>query len=955
MFLQEVAKDLYTRFGKNISELALVFPNKRPALYIRKWLGEEISGPLWSPELFTIHEFIQRSTSKLSADRLQQSFLLFESYCEIMQQQGEEYTTSFENFFGFGEILLNDFTELESNLAAIEDVYANLYQVEQIEKGFDYLSEEQQQYLKRFWTSFSADHMSRQQEKFIRLWKHLPAIYNRFKEQLSGMGLVNTGTIYRELVNQTNDQKGFIDAYKKIIFIGFNALNQAELKLFQRYKEQGKALFYFDADQHYLEDELQEAGRFMRRNIRLFGNEAPLLNGIKRTDRPVHVITAEGDAAQVRLIPQLLKELPKVSRSTDAVAVLLSDEKQLLPLLHALPDDFPVNITMGYELQQSPVFSMIRSILDIHVSLSKNQHKKTFYQPLVQFLQHPWLQHHPPATEFAQTILTKGMITVHQQQLEELADPFLQNLFTEITSPRQLFDRIKQLLEWWSVHTPVNNQTELQRQLVTAAYLQLNRLEDLLQQYQQYTSVQFVAETIVRVLSSLSVPLEGEPLKGLQVMGLLESRGLDFDRIILLNVNEGVLPKRSAAPSFLPDSIRRAFSLSVLENQDTIFAYVFYRLLQRSSEMWCTYNSIVSDQSTGEKSRFLTQLEHETNIPFLYRSLLLPVNPTPKEPITISKDAGILKTMHRFSMEQSKLSPSAINNYIDCRLKFYFSKIARIREPDEFPEEIDPRTLGLILHKTMEFLYQKLEQTRGNKQVLPEDFKFLQQWLTETELDRAFASEIRKDPGSTIHYNGTYLVVREVLLSYAQAVLEADERYAPFTMVQMEAEVSIPVSFDVHGKKTSIQLGGYIDRIDEKEGVYRIIDYKTGKDSKTIPSVESLFDREKTDRNKAALQTFIYSWVLQRTGNTHRKIETGLYDIRNLKKEKENFDWRFNLKEGRGQQTSITHHLHADIELQVIEKMIPVLQEIFDPAVPFDQTSLVEKCQYCPYKILCGR
>ncbi len=968
IFLQEVARDLHQQFGKDISGLALVFPNKRPAQYLRKWLGEILEGPVWSPAFLTIQEFILSSSNALPADKLIQQFLLFEAYNETMVASGEAPQASFEAFFSFSEILLNDFTELESNLAPIADVYTNLQQVELLEKGFDYLSDEQKAYLQRFWTSFSPEKMSRQQERFIHLWEKLPAIYDRLREKLHERRLINTGTAYRQLATGMHEKPGFDGAYEKLVFIGFNALNQAELRLFRQWKEEGRALFYFDADRYYTDDELQEAGRFIRRNIRLFGNNLPARNVLagkfaaRQENAGLRVIAVEGDAAQVRLVPSLLTTMQQSSGKgpqsstagkqpspTNQLAVLLADETQLLPLLHSLPADQPVNVTMGYPLQRSLVFSLIRNWLQLQVSLTE-RNKQYFLPHLLPFLEHPWLGDLPEAHVLAKELQKGGNLVVPVKQVVT-GHPGLQFWLQPAHNPQSCFEGIRSLLQWWAGNAKDN--TTISRNLASAAALQLNRLESLLLQFDQYLSIPLLASIIQSMLGNTSVPLEANATDGIQVMGLLESRGLDFDAVILLQVNEGILPKRAAAPTFLPDSIRRAYQLSVLENQDSIFAYVFYRLFQHASQIVCTYNKTVTDQSTGEKSRFLSQLYHESGWQIQQQNLHLPLQAYWKPAITIPKNAEVLSLLKRFRMPEGKLTPTAINTYLDCRLKFFYQFLVRLREPDPLPEELDPRTVGLVLHRCLEMLYLQLAGHKGNNAVEPADIDLLLQWMEESVLDRAFAMELTGDGNRPYQFTGTLHLVRDIIAEYVKAILAADKAYAPFHMVSMEKPVQAAYSFSLAERRENIYIGGYIDRIDEKNGVYRIIDYKTGKDEKQFPSIESLLDRNNRDRNKAALQTLLYAWVLKQEKATPLSLETGLYDIRNMQ-HAETFDWRFTIRESR-QSTTIDHHLHDTVEEALMTGLLPVLQEIFDPAVPFDQTQLVEKCQRCSFASLCGR
>lgn len=950
MFLKEVASVLYNRFGSGLSDLAIVFPNKRPAVYFRQHLGNLIESPLWSPDLLTIFEFIQLSEKKLPADRLLQSFLLYESYVEQLTEMGDPAISTYERFYALGEILLNDYAELESNVTPIPDLYTNMANIAAIEQGFDYLTEEQQDFLKRFWKNFSAEKLSAQKEKFLHLWQISPAIFDRFAQKLQAKQLTTTGTIYRNLVSGKNSIPDFTDKYEKIVFVGFNALNRAELQLFAKWKAAGKALFFFDADTHYMDDPLQEAGLFLRRNISLFGNELEIGNNINRTDRSIQVIAAEGNAAQVRMLPQLLQELPGLAEHPENIALFLSDEQQLIPVLHALPDHIPyINITMGYGLVHSPVFSLVQTIIQVQQSLHQNGGNKIYYQPLLQLLQHPFLYEVKAAEELVTAITRRSQVTIFASQWGSIEEKRISRALTPVQNPLDIISCLKSILEMQASAKGTGAIAALEAQLLTAAYFQLNRLETILQQVGQQLSLDFISETIIQVLRSLSVPLEGEPLKGLQVMGLLESRGLDFDHIIVLNMNEGVLPKRAVAPTFIPDSIRRAYGLSVMENQDAIFAYVFYRLLQRSKSMTCLFNSTGDDQGPGEQSRFLSQLAHETKIPFSRRSIQLHIAPEAKPPIIIPKDDRVMHTLRKFMAVP--LSPSAINTYIDCRLRFYFSRIAKIDEPETFQDAIDARMLGNILHKAMECLYKDLAAAKsGQHNVVPEDFVFLRSQIPSA-IDRAFGEVMAGDETFRVAYTGSYTVIVEVLKIYIEAILDCDEAYAPFKIRFLEQRVESSYTVQGRDKPWPIKIGGIIDRVDEKNGVTRIIDYKTGKDSKLITDIPALFDSLDGSRNKAALQTFIYTHVLQQQLPGAKSMVSGIYDVRNMRKEKERFNWQFVTAD----KEPVTHLRMNELVSETMQQLQSVLEEIFDETVPFDQTTVIEKCGYCPYKVLCGR
>lgn len=959
-FVATVANHLYQQYGKEIADFAIIFPNKRPAIYFRQQLGQLIEQPIWSPDIFTIHEFIQESTQQLPADRLLTSFLLYEAYDEVMREQTGS-AISYERFYPLGEILLNDFSELESNVVSIKDLYSNLAELAAIDQGLDYLTEEQLNYLQSFWKNFSLLRLSQQKERFLQLWKQLPAIFNLFQQKLKTKGLITTGMVYRSLVTGEYDNENFLHRWKKLVFVGFNALNRAELQFLQKWQEAGIAIFYFDTDRHYMDDPLQEAGRFLRRTISLFKNQLPVENGINRTDRPIHVIAAEGNAAQVRLLPSLLEQIPGIKEEPEQTAILLSDENQLMPVLHALPDWVnTVNITMGYGMVQSPLYSLIQNLVRVQESLQQNRGGAIYFQPLLQLVQHPYLYQLKEATSLATKIQQQSLINIAASHWMELNDPILQKALAPVSKPIDLIATIRDVLELQLEQAEIQSLGSIDAQLISAAYLQLNRLEDLLSSVSQDLSLAFVGEILLQVLRSQSVPLEGEPLKGLQIMGLLESRALDFKNLILLNVNEGVLPKKAVAPTFIPDSIRRAYGLSVLENQDAIFAYVFYRLLQRSSLVYCLYNATVDEKGMAEQSRFLTQLEYETAIPISRRSIRVKLIPKAKAPIVIQKDEAVLKTLRKYRSEKTILSPSAINTYLECRLRFYFQQVQTIKEPEEIEVEIAPRVLGNVLHRAIEFLYKALESKKGNSTVEATDIDWMNSQIDQY-IQEAFGHELAKDRLHKIDYTGTLRVVEEVVRTYLKEILQQDKLYTPFTLVAQEMRIARPYQFKVKEDTWTIWLGGFIDRIDYKNGVHRIIDYKTGGDKKEFRSVESLFQRDRVDRNKAALQTILYSELLRQQLEEQRgasgsagavQIAAGLYDVRSMRKEGTEFDWRF---QDASAKSKLDENSLPEISRTTMGFLETTIQEIFDANEVFDQTIRLEKCEYCPYQIICGR
>ncbi|XZF13309.1 PD-(D/E)XK nuclease family protein [Chitinophagaceae bacterium MMS25-I14] len=949
-FLQITAQDIYRQFGNDIASLAIVFPNKRPAIYFRQELGRLLQQPVWSPDLYTIYEFIEQSTHLLPADRFVQSFVLYDAYVTVAGQQGAD-ALSYESFYAMGEILLNDFNEIDAYLVDATSLYSYLQQVEQIEKGFDYLTEEQQSLLKRFWKTFSAERLSSQQEKFIRLWGMLPDIYTLFHQQLQTQNLATYGNIYRTLATDIKHQTFFTNRWKKIVFVGFNALNKAEEIFLKKLQEDGKALFYFDTDPLYLDDAIHEAGLFLRRNIQRTGlkNSFPvgpsLINDKEKT---ISIVSASGTTAQAHLLPQLLKQW-KHDPEKPETAILLADEKMLMPVLHALENDVPVNITMGFPLPQSNLFTLIRSFLHLQEQLGRSSKEKIYYKDINALLLHPLLHiRDQKLLKIVQQLQDDNQVWVPVSFLLQQPHELMELLFRPATTNEALLLRLLQLLEW--IAQTGRKFTDIETTLLKETFQAVTRVAGLFRENLRTVSVSFACSILMKILQTITIPLEGEPLRGIQIMGLLESRALDFKNIILLGANEGILPKAAAAPSFIPDSIRRAFGLSVTENQDAIFAYVFYRLLQRSENIHLLYNHIVDEQSTGEYTRFIRQLQYETEADIRFQQLKQSLLPSGTNVISIPKEGKVWGTLQGYLSGVKGLTPSAINAYIDCRLKFYFSKVAGLEAPQEMMEKIDAATFGNILHHCMEKLYGDLRKEKKSGLVTAADITLLRTRL-DGQVDISFAKTMLKKEAAQYEFSGNEHIIREVVKQYAQRILDADERYAPFEIVQMEKWMDATYSFSVNDRIQYIKLGGYMDRVDRKNDIYRIVDYKTGSDKKEVV-LDAITVRDGDANNKAALQTILYAWIVQQNLNiTSGSIEPALYNVREMNDR--NFDWRFFHKNNKDSR------LDAAATAVVLQSLQPgmdeLLGELFDPAIPFDQTTKVEKCGYCDFRELCNR
>jgi len=957
-FLEIVAKQLNERQKGRLHQVAVVFPNRRQGVYFLHYLKQLVGVPAVLPEMLTIEELVQRSSALPVADPLVQSFALYDAFVQISISEGDqpEEIAAFEVFYPLGETLLKDFRELDNYLADVDQVYKVLYNIETIDKLFDYLTDEQRAFLKSFWAG--ASNKSAVQEKFLKLWQRLPKIYGAFHEVLNRQGLTTLGAAYRQLAGNVSTRKSFDRAWNHIAFVGMNALNKAEETFIKSWQESGKASFWLDADNWYAQPSKpggpeQEAGLFIRRNLHTVGlkNALPLLDSITTKNMGITAMAAPGQLAQAKLVGQWLQNLPEQADAM-RIGILLADETLLLPVLQSLPDGIKdYNVTMGYPMKQSPVFSFVQLFFNIHHQLSKTHYKSLYHEQVSAWLNHPFCDWPLEEREkLQQKMLQEVMLQVPVKHLQKVSD--MGNwLFVPLSSIGDAFSRLARLLEL-AYALPSVQQDSLLAGLVSAAWQSVNQLAPMYAGLQPRPDLDFVGKMLQRQIGGITVPFQGEPLQGLQIMGLLESRGLDFDHILMLGAGEGSLPRIKPPESYLPENVRRAFGLPVSDHQDAIFAYVFYRLLHRCQSLTVVYNAQVSDNSTGEISRFLQQVNHETGMKLQPVAPGFEVKPQGSVPITIAKTPEALSKLNHYlnPTSTSPLSPSAVNSWLHCRLQFYFRYVAKLKVPDQLGEGIDPASFGSIVHKLMELLYKAVRLKQKNGNITTDSIAYMRSILpawTDAAFRQGWRDDGKEEP---LVYTGEMLVIKEVVKQYAEAFLAVDEAYVPFTLHEIEVKFSEPFGIEVNGKPERLLLGGYVDRVDERDGVYRMVDYKTGSDKLDFSTVAELFEREGGKQNKAALQTLMYSWMFSSKYPGRKKFAPALIPIRALKGEAGEI--LFDEKKGR-------RLLTADVLPDVLEEykalLKPLVEQIFDGTTAFDQTEDTRNCSYCDFKGICGR
>jgi ATP-dependent helicase/nuclease subunit B len=948
-FLNRVAADLLDRFGNELQNVAVVFNNKRPQVYLKKYLAGISGKPIWSPQLYTIQQFLSLSTPLVCANQLKQFFVLYTCYNNQLNKQGKEGVSP-DEFYPLAEIILSDFGQVDYYLAEAREIFSLIENIAELQLQFPNFGEEELQFMKTFWSSFSVQKQNHIQQKFIELWERMPELYHSFHDQLEKEKLVTSAKMYRNLAEGRSSDPTFLKRFNHTVFVGFNALSKAEERLFKQWQEAGYCSFYFDGDQHYFSNGLQEAGHFIRRNIHSVG----LINQFKEMPAQLNdaakeftVIQALGNVAQGKLLAQILSK--GQDKSPNAKAIILADEQLLLPALQTITDD-GVNVTMGYPFEQSALYGLCDLWLSIQESLTK--HSDIGYKQLLSFLFNPLIGIETvQRNQFHDQIMEEKKVSFRQEdllQLGKIAGITFSTFKDSFTAIRNL---ASVLLLVSDTEKPLRRIDAL---LVTAAVKALNLLSDNFEELKVSGMAdlkpRFVLRLIRRALQGLTVPFEGEPLAGLQVMGLLESRNLDFDELVILGVNEGILPKISHTASFIPDNIRRSFGLPILEHQNAISAYLFYRLLHVAKKVTLVYNAITDEKSTGEESRFIKQLEFETKAQFTH---LIQQNQSVENPlnlgIVVEKKGAVWTKLEQYFKRSytpkydKRISATAFSDYNSCSLRFFYKNIAKLKEPRDLPDQIEANLIGSALHTVMERFYTPVAGKEVTAAFLKEREKDLM-GICQQALDQELKSDTANAATQT---PAIQQIVLQVLEQYAVKILRKDEELVPFFIDELENKSDYVSLYDIGDQGKQIWLYGIIDRVDTQNGKIRIVDYKTGKDQVKYKDFPSLFDENGKDQNKALLQTLFYTYVYERV-KKKTQVEPHLYTVRDFKEGtifKEKQRGGLSLKD---QNLETFKGLFA-------EKLKEKLTELFNPEVPFVQTTNLENCSYCPYKDICQR
>ena len=956
-FLKIVAEDLYGKFGSEngLADITVVFPNRRARLFFDDLLSACSSAPVWSPQYTTIEDLFHSQSDLRPADRIEMVTLLHKIYQEELHTE-----ESLDSFWSWGELMLADFDDVDRNLAPADQLFSLLREQREL-TDTSFLTDEQRKALEQFFGEMKNAQPTQLREHYQAVWSVLGNIYERFGKLLSDKGIGYSGMIQRRVIASLDTER--LTA-RKYAFVGFNSLDGAEKELFRAIQKAGKALFYWDYDPAYTESSLlHEAGRFLRDNLREFPNELPRerFDGMHKAS--LTIVEASTDNAQARFIPQWLGSLG-TGKAGKETAIVLADENLLQPVLHSIPQERinNVNITMGYKLSETSLYSLVNALIDMQRLAARNKGRFSI-QSLSRVLGNPMTAalsaDAPKILEELRASRRMFPDTTAITDSKELA-----LLVTPATDNESLLQYLQNVLK---ALVPVIRERAddtlfqpLNQESLYRIYTQINRLYSLMESGGLDISTDTLCRLIRSVLATTTVPFHGEPAVGMQIMGLIETRNLDFKNVLLLSAQEGALPKSGQSSSFIPYNIRVAFGLTTMQDKSAVSSYNFHHLLQRAENVTMVYNSNADAKGIGKGqiSRYLLQLI-VSGADINRITLKTDRQDTEPQTLSITKTQAVLEELCRrydYSNPKTFLSPSALNRYMNCPLQFYLAQIAGLKKPNDTDTEIDYAMFGTLFHKSAELAYNYLSQdsqtiTAAAIDSLLKDGKRLEGFVQQAFKDDYFA----RKAVDKADYSGTQSINYDVILKYLRQVLRMDmELYAPFSYVGSEDEgyqhvVEVPDPLNA-GSMKQIRLKGIIDRLDCKDGILRIVDYKTGSDKGTPDSVADLFPPTEFKKRKSqAFQIFYYAYIMsmQPQFSKYRLAPTLLYTRSSSKPTKQDIYYKIG--------TDVLTDFNTQCEQEFRNKLIELISELFNPDIPFVPTDEKETCRNCDFSQLCGR
>ena len=943
-FLRQVAGHYCALEG--LEKKCFIFPNRRSLVFFKKYLSRAVAssrGAAYAPVYITINDFISKLADKIAGDRIPLLLTLYDCYKKLNPE-----AESLDEFIFWGGVLLSDFDDVDKYLVDAEKLFTNIGDFRSMQDSFEYLSETQRKAMERLAGHFTSEGKE-YKERFRRIWDLLLPLYKEYNGALEQKGISYEGRVYRSLAERLKSEsvadivREKFEGTELFVFVGLNVLNECERLLLGKLRDARLAEFCWDYCGEYIRTPENKSSLFMEENVAYFPQAFELeKDGLDRA--AVNLLSVPSGIGQVKRLPEILKNLPgKIEDIDEKTAVVLPDEGLLLPLLNSIPEDIKdINVTMGYPLGGSEISTLVSDIAALQLHMRGKDGKWSFY--------------HAPVRSILSNSLIKSVMSEEGRQIvdkirkdakyyvsedEFASDPLLKSIFHPVAKDLssnseeqtlELAEYIRDLL--YSLGRALLNEKDMVLELDFAKeyYHCASQLKENVKQLLPATWFRLLKQ----LCAGATVPFRGEPLQGLQIMGPLETRALDFDNIIIMSCNEGVFPRRSSGASFIPPELRRAFGLPGYEYQDAVWAYYFYRLIQRCKNLWLVYDSRSEGLKSGEVSRYVQQLQLHFKVK-VTKWVANEASAPGTEPPAITKTQEDIE-----KIRSKEISVSRLQDYLSCPAMFYYGFVRELYKQDEVNESLDAGMLGDVMHKVMQTLYQ------GNASISTD---YLNSLLKSPEKIREEVQNQIKLKLKCEEIEGRNLIYEDVIFRYVKIIIQSDinnmkrHSVSEFKIHGLERKVK--------GELCGLRFKGTIDRLDSfTDGSVRVVDYKSGhvsdnevfiNDENAPGVVKDLFTKKGSDRPKIALQLYVYDELVKQDNSCaeivkDKRLVNSIYHPPRLN--------------GNGvEEIPVSEVFRSGME----SGLQGLVDTILNPDIPFERSGEAKTCEFCDFKQLCGK
>jgi hypothetical protein len=938
-FLGEVCQKIYDNHKDELDEIAIIIPNRRASVYIHKHLSDYFNTPFFAPKITTINEWVDENTAEEIISQTELLFLLFDIYVEVDKEEAED----FDSFLKWGKIILSDFDEIDRYNVSPKEIFRDLRNIKDIDNwSFDLITPSSHGLKK-------PDHLSDGQKKYADLWDRLPIYYEKLNQKLDAIQTTYQGRAYQDFAKRTHLSNP--SAYKHYYFIGFNALSRAEEQIFENLTRQKIATVYFDVDKHYINNFEHEAGHFYRKlnKKNRFNNDVG--HEINKSKKSFEIIETAQQVAQAKIAGNIIKDLtPEQLNNT---AIVLADETLLIPLSKSLPLDIKkANITMGYPIKYSHLKSLFDLVFDFQHNFKKFNSDQLYHKTLLRFIDHPFIQviikRKNVIADFEKGLIKANKVFINHKELTEVFPELkeITNLLSVWHDKTEIgFRAIEEFIQVLYTHFKEDGTNDLELEILYHFSKGISKFKVIWEKHPHALNLKSFKKLFEQFWQNESLSFLGNPIEGLQIMGILETRTLDFENLIILSMNEGNLPKSNFTNSLIPRELKLHHHLPIEQDRDAIFAHHFYRLIHRAKNIYITYNSSSKGLTSGEKSRFITQIENELQDKHDIKSYTYSSNDVTSDITETNYSVNDKVTKKLDDLFAKGLSPSALNTFISCPLDFYYKYILGLREGKEVEENIEASTFGTMIHNVLERVYKDSFLTPSKAvtiDVLTAEKKNLELYLEEEYL-KEFTKTDMKYGQNRLSFDVSVNLLNSFI---DEQIKELKVINFPIFIKELEEAIEANFEWNINGIDKSIKIKGNADRIEQFGSEYRIIDYKSGKCDASKVSLSkptrnnpdiNLSNITYSDTKGYARQLLMYAIMFQQQFPQRTNFSAGIISMINIK------EWVQNVK-----ITGDKNEILTDEILDLFKEEIKgVIESMYDPAFIYTHNDKAKYCEYC--------